>query len=110
MVKRILQFDYATGTVRLTDSIKKPAGPVRWAVITKAQPSFRGNTVILREAGRSLELTRHDACGGTWREFSLKPPTPEENQNTGFHLIGFEAPAAAALQLEVSWKPDKISP
>jgi hypothetical protein len=109
-VERLVEFDQVSGAVRLTDSLKAPSGPVRWAVITQAEPSFHGKTVTLKEDGRSLEITRHDSHGGAWQEFSLKPPTPEENQNEGFHLIGFEAPAAAQMKLEVSWKPVKTSP
>ncbi len=103
-VKRRAVFDAADGSVRLTDTIAKPAGAVRWAVVTKVSPKIEGNTVILDQGGKRLVLTRHDKAGGKWEEYSLKPETKEENQNEGFRLIGFTAPAGDELVLEVGWK------
>jgi hypothetical protein len=103
-VRRRATFDPVNGSVTLSDSIVKPAGPVRWAVITKAAPEFEGERVILEEAGKRLVLTRRDRSGGAWETYSLKPPTEREDQNEGYHLIGFTAPAADRLTLEVGWR------
>jgi hypothetical protein len=103
-VKRGAVLDAADGSVRITDTIAKPAGPVRWAVVTKAKPKIEGNTVILEEGGKRLVMTRHDKAGGKWEEYSLQPKTKEERQNEGFRLIGFTAPKGDALKLEVGWK------
>ena len=103
-VERRAMLDEADGSVRITDIIRKPAGPVRWAVVTKAKAKFEGNTVILEEAGKRLVMTRHDRAGGKWEEYSLKPKTKEEQQNGGFRMIGFTAPEGEELRLEVGWK------
>lgn len=103
-VKRRAILDSADGSVRLTDTIAKPGGPVRWAVVTKAKLEFEGDTVILEEGGKRLVLTRHDKAGGKWEEYSLKPKTKEEQQNEGFRMIGFTVPKGDALVLEVGWK------
>lgn len=103
-VKRSAVLDAEDASVRLTDMIEKPAGPVRWAVATKAKLKIEGNTVILEEGGKRLVLTRHDTAGGKWEEYSLKPKTKEEQQNHGFRMIGFTAPKGEAMRLEVGWK------
>ena len=105
-VRRSTTFDPASGAVTLTDRIVKPAGPVRWAVITKAAPKFEGERVILEEAGKRLVITRKDKSGGEWETYSLKPPTDRERQNDGYHLFGFTVSAADRLNLEVGWKLD----
>jgi len=101
---RWFSFDLADGAVQVSDLLEKPAGPVRWAVVTKAKPKIDGSRVILEEAGNRLILERLDQAGGAWEEYSLKPKTEREQKNEGFHLIGFTVPAADELKLEVSWK------
>ena len=103
-VNRGAMLDAADGSVRIIDTIAKPAGPVRWAVVTKAKPKFEGDRVILEEGGKRLILTRHGKAGGKWEEYSLQPKTGEEQQNKGFRLIGFTAPKGDELVLEVGWK------
>lgn len=102
-VKRSAVLDAKDGSVRIIDRIAKPAGKVRWAVVTSAKPKIDGDTVTLEEGGKSLVLTRRDRSGGKWEEYSLKPSNPREKQNEGFRLIGFTAPQRDALVLEVGW-------
>ncbi len=102
-VKRRAVFDAKDGSVRLTDTIAKPAGPVRWAVVTQAKVKFEGDSVILEEGGKRLVMKRHDKAGGKWEEYSLQPRTKEEQQNKGYRLIGFTAPKGDELVLEVGW-------
>jgi hypothetical protein len=103
-VTRAARFEPADGAVSLTDSIESPAGPVRWAIVTKASSKIEGHRLILEQSGKRLVLTRKDKSGGAWEEYSLKPATEREQQNKGYHLIGFTAPPAERLTLEVSWK------
>jgi hypothetical protein len=105
-VERSFTFGHTDGSVRTYDIVTKPVGPVRWAVVTKAKLKIEGSRVILEQAGKRLVLERHDQAGGNWEEYSLKPKTEREQQNKGYHLIGFTAPAADELKLEVSWKPE----
>lgn len=103
-VKRSAVLDDKDGSVRMTDTIEMPVGPVRWAVVTKAKAKIEGNTVTLEEGGKRLVMTRHDKAGGKWEEYSLKPKTKEEKQNEGFRMIGFTAPKGDQLVMEVGWK------
>lgn len=103
-VYRTARWQEKDGSVNLLDYIESPAGPVRWAIVTKASPKIEGDRLILEESGKRLVLTRHDKSGGAWEEYSLKPATGREQQNKGFHLIGFTVPPAEKLSLEVSWK------
>ncbi|MCW1920948.1 heparinase II/III-family protein [Luteolibacter arcticus] len=104
VVDRSFTFDLKDGSVRTYDIVTKPVGPVRWAVVTKAKPKIEGSRVTLEVSGKRLVLERHDKAGGVWEEYSLKPKTEREQQNKGFYLIGFSAPRADELKLEVSWK------
>ena len=97
-------FDTLDGSVVIRDEIEKPSGPVRWAVVTKSAIKIEGAKLVLEEGGKRLVLRRVDQSGGQWEEYSLKPKTEREQQNQGFRMVGFTAPPAAALNLELSWK------
>jgi hypothetical protein len=103
-VQRVASFDTSSGATVVSDSIEKPVGPVRWAIVTKANPKMEGTRVVLEVSGKRLVLERHDQAGGQWEEYSLKPKTEREQRNAGYHLIGFTAPVAEVVKLEVSWK------
>ncbi len=105
-VTRNARFDQSDGSVVIRDEIDMPSGPVRWAVVTKAAIKIDGPIVILEEGGKRLVLQRGDQAGGKWEEYSLKPATEREQQNQGFRMIGFTAPAAPSLKLKVAWKID----
>ena len=103
-VKRAVVFDAGEGSVRMTDTISRPAGGVRWAVATRATPEFKGRIMVLKEGGRKLIVTRHDDGGGHWEEYPLKPATARENPNAGYRMVGFTVPAAEELAIEVGWE------
>ncbi len=103
-VSRACQFDREKTCVTLTDTIDKPIGPVRWAIITRAEIEIDGSTAILQKAGKSLHLTRHDTHGGTWEILTATPPGRIENQNKGVRILAFTAPAAERLKLSVSFR------
>jgi hypothetical protein len=105
-VQRAAFFDTSSGATTVRDIIVKPVGPVRWAIVTKAKMKIEGSRVVLEQGGKRLVLERHDQAGGKWEEYSLKPKTEREEQNKGFHLIGFTAPVAEEVKLEVSWRPE----
>src|SRR5690606_26410936 len=105
-VVRALRFDSKDGSVEIRDTVESPVGAVRWAVVTRAAVKLEGRRVVLEEGGRRLVMERRDDAGGAWEEYSLKPPTAEENPNNGFRMIGFTVPAAGKLGLEVVWRVD----
>jgi hypothetical protein len=96
-------FDRTNGAVTISDVIEKPAGDVRWAVVTDARIKIDGKSVMLEKNGKCLILQRDDNMGGDWREFSLLPPTTEENRNEGFRMLGFHAARCGEVRLRVSW-------
>jgi hypothetical protein len=110
--KRMVTFDRGTGAVTMTDVLEKPAGEVRWAVVTDASIKFEGREVLLQKNGKTLVLRRDDDSGGAWQEFSLKPPTAEENQNKGYRMIGFRVAQSDPIKLRVHWQlaPNKPKP
>lgn len=103
-VLRRVVMDPKSGAVSLFDTLTKPTGEVRWAVVTKAKPKIDGSRLILEEGGRKLVLTRVDRSGGAWQEFSLKPKSDQEKKNDGYRILGFTAPAAENLGLQVIWR------
>jgi hypothetical protein len=105
-VQRVASFDASSGATTISDTVVKPVGPVRWAVVTKAKPKIEGPRVILEQSGKRLVLERHVQAGGQWEEYSLKPKTEREEQNKGFHLIGFTAPVTDEVKIEVIWMPE----
>ena len=105
-VLRTAHFKPEDGSVRLLDSVAKPAGPVRWGAVTKAAVKIEGPRVILEEAGKRLVIERLKPEGAAWEEYSLKPDSEKENQNEGYRMIGFMAPVDS-LALEVKWWVEK---
>jgi hypothetical protein len=104
-VKRTAAFDSKTGTVTMEDHVTAPAGPVRWAAVTRAKVRIDGPRVTLEESGKQLVLTRGDNHGGDWQVSDATPPTSRENPNRDFRIVHFSAPAAAELRLRVAWEP-----
>jgi len=103
-VTRRATFGSKDGHFLIEDHLKEPTGAVRWAVVTRADFEIDGAHLTLKQSGKRLVITRLDTAGGEWEEFSLKPSTARENQNEGFHLLGFTAQPKEALTLQVAWK------
>ncbi len=103
-IRRRAEFDTRTGEVLIEDQISKPTGDVRWAVATRAKVTIAGRRAVLREAGKTVVVTRRDDAGGAWKVSDAKPPTAREKQNKGYRILSFTAPAADELRLRVGWK------
>jgi hypothetical protein len=102
--KRMVFFHRMNGGVTLEDRIEKPAGDVRWAVVTDARVTIQGRTVTLQKNDKTLVMQREDISGGEWQEFSLQPPTEQENSNKGFRMIGFDVPPGDQVKVRVGWE------
>jgi hypothetical protein len=102
---RTARFDESDGAVELIDHLTHPAGPVRWAAVTRAKAKIDGRELTLEQSGKTLVLSRLDDHGGPWEEYPLTPDTPEERSNDGCRMIGFTVKPAATLDLRVAWKP-----
>jgi hypothetical protein len=104
-VTRRAVFDASTGETGIEDTIRNPAGPVRWAILTDAGITIEGPRVTLEKAGKRVHLTRKDASGGEWTSTPATPPTTREKQNEGYRILAFTAPKADQLHLQVSLTP-----
>lgn len=104
-VRREALFDSKTGRVEMSDTLVKPVGKVRWAVVTDAKIEIKGKMVILKNQGKTLTLQRLDEHGGDWEIYSLKPPTAQENPNKGMQMLGFTVAPQEQLKLRVAWTP-----
>jgi hypothetical protein len=102
--KRMVFFHRANGGATLEDRIEKPTGDVRWAVVTDARFTIQGRTVKLQKNGKTLIMQRKDITGGEWQEFSLQPPTAQENTNKGFRIIGFRVSPSDQVKVRVGWE------
>lgn len=102
--KRMVFFHRKNGGVTLEDRIGKPTGDVRWALVTDARVTFQGRMVKLQKKGQTLIMQRQDDSGGEWQEFSLQPPTEQENSNNGFRMIGFSVPRGDLVEVRVGWE------
>lgn len=105
-VLREVKLVRSTGEIQMRDTIEKPVGDVRWAAITSAKPrlSQRKLTLSRGKAGHKLAVERSDEGVGDWEIYSLKPNTEQENQNKGKTQVGFPAPKADTVVMEVRWR------
>jgi hypothetical protein len=81
------------GAVTVQDEIEAPdrARTVRWAMVTRAEPTLSADAVILREAGRTLRLTR-TGVGAPWTVLPTDPPPADyDAPNPGTRMLAFEA-------------------
>ncbi|MBT8037486.1 MAG: heparinase II/III family protein [Verrucomicrobiae bacterium] len=102
-VIRSCQFDRKNQRITLIDHIDQPTGPVRWAIVTRAEIKIDGATAILRKSGKVLPITRHDTHGGQWEILDATPANTIENPNKGVRILAFTAPATDRLELNVSF-------
>lgn len=103
-VVRRARFDTATGTVRIEDQITKPSGQIVWRAFTDAAAEIQGDRVILKKDGRQITLRRTSGAG-TWSITDAKPPTPAENQNSGFRAVVLTIPQADQVSASVEIRP-----
>jgi hypothetical protein len=106
-ILRRADFNRSNNCISLTDTITGPLESVRWAVVTQADIEIKGSTAILKRNGKSLKVIRNDKHGGTWEVRDARPTTSEENQNKGYRILSFTAPAAENLELSVTFEPEK---
>lgn len=104
-VLRRADFNRDSKTMTLSDTITTPKASVRWAIMTKAKIEINSKNVLLKSENKTLRISRNDLHGGTWKILSAKPLTPEENQNEGYQILSFTAPAADKLELNVTFTP-----
>jgi hypothetical protein len=103
-VIRSATFDSQSGVSRIEDVITSPKGGVVWRAFTDAKTEIRGNDVILTHKSQSLTIRRISPTG-VWSVSAAKPPTPQENPNTGFQALTLTVPAAESVAITVELRP-----
>lgn len=83
-------------TMLVQDEIHSPIGPVRWAMVTRADVELDGDRALLRRDGKSLEVRLLSPAGASFTTVSTKPATAEEKQNEGTIMLAVEARASEA--------------
>ena len=105
--------DLQTRTYTLTDTLRglTPGNPVRWAMVTAAKPTVRGNDLTLEEAGKTLLLSARATQPLRWETGPASgPPEADWNSpNKGFSqlLLFVTAPETGEAEITVTFKLDE---
>ena len=81
----------------LRDAIEgaRPGASVRWAMMTRAEHAVDGDSVTLRQDGKSIRLVQDGAQKGEWRIGDGKGPNEWDSPNPGCRQLTFTVPATA---------------
>jgi len=69
-----------------------PGSDARWAIMTEAEAEVAGARVRLRREGQVCEATVFEPAEATWQVESARPPTAEENPNSGHRVLALHVP------------------
>ncbi|MDO8542606.1 MAG: heparinase II/III family protein [Opitutaceae bacterium] len=89
----------------------KPGSPVRWAMVTPAEVTLRGNVAHLRLGAEELSAEILEPGGIKFEVLSTAAPSPEEKSNEGTRMLAVIAhpKADTALTLRVLLTPAGVS-
>ena len=73
----------------------RPGGMIRWAMMTRAEPTVDGDRVTLRQGGKSITLVQTGRQKGTWTIGDGQGPNAWDSPNIGCRQLIFTVPAAA---------------
>ena len=73
----------------------RPGAAIRWAMMTRAEPTVDGDKVTLRQGGKTLTLTQCGAQKGAWSVAEAKGPNEWDSPNDGCRQLLFTVPATA---------------
>ena len=71
----------------------RPGGKIRWAMMTHAEPTIEGDTVTLRQNGKSITLVQGGAQKGTWTIGDGQGPNTWDSPNPSCRQLMFTVPA-----------------
>ena len=80
----------------------RPGATIRWAMMTRAEPTVDGDTVTLRQDGKTITLTQCGAQKGAWTVGDGQGPNPWDGKNPGCRQLLFAVPATAEGTAEVA--------
>ncbi len=82
-------------TLRDTFAGVRPGGKIRWAMMTRAEPTIEGDKVTLRQGGKTLALVQCGAQKGAWSVGNGQGPNKWDSPNPGYRQLMFTVPATA---------------
>jgi len=82
-------------TLRDTFAGVRPGGAIRWAMMTRAEPTIEGDKVTLRQNGKSITLVQCGAQKGTWSVGNGQGPNKWDSPNPGCRQLMFTVQANA---------------
>jgi hypothetical protein len=82
-------------TLRDTFAGVRPGGKIRWAMMTRAEPTIEGDKVTLRQGGKTLTLVQCGAQKGVWSVGNGQGPNKWDSPNPGCRQLTFTVPASA---------------
>ena len=110
-VTRRVTFDRPTLRTGICDTVVSPVGDVRWQAVIDAEPLLDGTRVVLEKDGKAIALevaATSDPPPATpiaWTVEDARPPTPVENQNSGFRILSCTVPRAQHIEIKVTIAP-----
>ena len=73
----------------------RPGGKIRWAMMTRAEPTIEGDKVTLRQNGKSITLVQCGAQKGAWKIGNGQGHNKWDSPNPGCRQLKFTVPANA---------------
>ncbi len=90
--------------IRDTFAGVRPGATIRWAMMTQAETAIDGDTVTLRQNGKSITLTQCGAQKGEWTVGDGQGPNTWDSKNPGCRQLIFTVPATAEGTAEIAVK------
>ena len=91
-------------TLRDTFAGVRPGGKIRWAMMTRAEPTIEGDKVTLRQNGKTIALVQCGAQKGAWSVGDGQGPNTWDSPNSGCRQLIFTVPATAEGTAEIAVK------
>lgn len=93
--------------VLIQDEIRGAKDNIRWAMMTAAEITLDGAAATLSHSGHRFRVEILQPAGAKFEVLSAKPPTAQENQNKGFHILAVSvAPdAQGAADIRILMQP-----
>ena len=80
-------------TLRDTFAGVRPGGKIRWAMMTRAEPTVEGDKVTLRQNGKSIALVQRGAQKGAWTIGDGQGSNSWDSPNQNCRQLMFTVPA-----------------
>ena len=82
----------------------RPGASIRWAMMTRAEPTVDGDRVTLRQNGKTLTLTQCGAQKGAWTVGDGQGPNTWDGKNPGCSQLLFTVSATADGTADIAVK------